>query len=98
MIPLVIKSTLSSMAQEVAFDITRAGQTLAGKALTPRPVPFLTGDVSQPRPDPRADVNPSAVLSGQLYVSRNATIGPNVVIRGETSTVMIGRNASIGGK
>lgn len=94
----LVRNTLEGMLQEAALDMTRLGQRLSGRALTPKPVPFLTADVVVPQPDLTAKVDPSAVLTGHLFVRRYADIGPSVVVRGETGVVDIGRETKIGGK
>ena len=94
----LVKQTVQSMLQETALDMTRLGQRLAGLPLTPRPIPFITGNVQLPHPDPTATVDPSAVLTGMVRIRRNAAIGANTVIRGDTAVVDIGRQTKLGGK
>ena len=94
----LVRNSLQGMMHETASDVMTIGQRLAGKAITAKQVPFLTADVIVPQPDPTANVDPSVVLTGQIYIRRYADIGPNVVIRGETGVIDIGREAKIGCK
>jgi len=92
-----VRQAVSSMLKETALDMTRLGQRMADLPMTPLPVAFQTANVQIPRPDPTAAVDMSAVISGQVAVRSQATIGPHVVLRGDTGVVDIGPNTKIGG-